>query len=32
MEAQELWQLFCLTGDPAAYMLYCEAEKKGPTA
>ncbi len=28
MEAQELWRLFCLTGNPAAYMLYCQTEKE----
>lgn len=28
MDPAQIWQLFCQTGDPAAYMLYCAAEKE----
>ena len=28
MDSDLIWQLFCQTGDPAAYMLYCAAEKE----
>lgn len=28
MDPALIWQLFCQTGDPAAYMLYCKAEKE----
>ena len=26
MEAQPLWELFCMTGEPVAYMLYRQLE------
>jgi len=26
MEPEQLWELFCLTGEPLAYMLYRSAE------
>lgn len=29
MEPAPLWELFCLTGEPLAYMLYRSAEKNG---
>lgn len=28
MDSDLIWQLFCTTGDPAAYMLYRAAEKR----
>ncbi len=30
MEPEPLWELFCLTGEPLAYMLYRSAGEKGP--
>lgn len=34
MEPETLWDVFCLTGEPMAYMLYRAAEQrgKGPSA
>lgn len=35
MDADSLWELFCKTGEPMAYMLYRAAEEQrdtGPTA
>ena len=29
MESEPLWELFCLTGEPLAYMLYRSAEEHG---
>ena len=29
MESESLWELFCLTGEPLAYMLYRSAEEQG---
>lgn len=28
MEPEPLWELFCLTGEPLAYMLYRSAESE----
>jgi len=28
MEPEQLWELFCLTGEPLAYMLYRSAEEE----
>ncbi len=28
MDPVQIWEFFCQTGDPAAYMLYCAAERK----
>lgn len=28
MEPAPLWELFCMTGEPLAYMLYRSAEEK----
>ena len=28
MEPKDYWELFCATGDPAAYMLYRSAEEE----
>ena len=28
MEAKLYWDLFCATGNPLAYMLYCSAARK----
>ena len=35
MEPETLWDVFCLTGEPMAYMLYRAAEQReenGPSA
>ena len=34
MEPEPLWELFCLTGEPMAFMLYraAERQKDGPLA
>ena len=29
MEAEPFWELFCMTGEPLAYMLYRSAEEQG---
>ena len=30
MDAESYWELFCMTGEPLAYMLYRTAEAKDP--
>lgn len=27
MERELFWRLFCMTGEPLAYMMYCTAEE-----
>ena len=28
MESEQLWTLFCITGDPAAYLLFRASEER----
>ena len=28
MESEPLWELFCQTGEPLIFMLYCSAEEQ----
>lgn len=31
MDAESYWELFCMTGEPLAYMLYRTAEEDDPS-